>query len=456
MTDICTIAARRRGLSELGLALSLALSLGSAPVWAQMSAAGTAGKAPARSGDYILAVVGGELVTAAELDQAVERARYAAAQSQSALPPLPELRKQALDSLIDERVLINHAKRNYNLRIDEGEVDRAVANVASQNRLTPEQLKERIEQEGMPFKAYRDQLRDQLMVDRIRDIEVRRTIQVSEAEVDDYIEKKLNEARDAAQLNVAQILISVPEKATPAERAARQQRAEDILRRAQAGEPFEALAKQFSDDKTTASQGGALGLRSPDKLPDLFVSASRQLKVGQRADTLLRSAAGFHVLKLLERQQSSAFAYTQTKARHILLVPNEKTNPEELAGRMAALRQQIQSGATTFEKAAQAVSMDGTAAQGGDLGWTSPGTFVPEFEEPMNRLPLMAISDPILSRFGVHLIQVTERRTVEPETRQVREQAKGLLREQRFAEANSNWVKDLRAQALVEMRESPQ
>ncbi len=439
-----------------GLALSLALSLGITPTMAQMSGGGAAAKTPARSGDYILAVVGGELVTAAELDQAVERARYAAAQSQSALPPLPELRKQALDTLIDERVLINHAKRNYNLRIDDGEVERAVANVASQNRMTPAQLQERIEQEGMPFKAYRDQLRDQLMVDRIRDIEVRRSIQVSEAEVDDYIEKKHGEARDSAPVNVAQILITVPEKATAAERAARQQRAEEVLRRVQAGEPFEALAKQFSDDKATAAQGGALGLRSPDKLPDLFVSASRSLKAGQALSTLLRSAAGFHVLKLLERQQGSAFAYTQTKARHILLVPNEKANPEELAGRLAAVRQQIQSGATSFEKAAQSMSMDGTAAQGGDLGWTSPGTFVPEFEEPMNRLPLMAISDPLLSRFGVHLIQVTERRTVEPELKQVREQAKGVLREQRFAEANTNWVKDLRAQALVEMRESPQ
>ena len=429
--------------------------------WAQMSGAkpapGQAGARPAaRSGDYIIAVVGSELVTAAEVDRSVERMRASATQSGQALPPLLELRQKVLDAMIDERVLINHVKRNYNLRIDDLEVDRAVANVAAQNQLTLEQLRERLAAEGMDFKRYREQIREQMMVERIRDAEVRRNLTISESDVDDYIAQQAQQAKSAAQINIAQILISVPEGAKEADVAVRRARAEQVLKRLAAGEAFEQLARELSDDKLTAPNGGAIGLRAPDKLPDLFVRAVASLKAGQRLDQWVRSPAGFHVLKLVERSETSPFSYAQTRARHILIRPADQSAQATVMSRMQAYRRDVLSGAKTFEQLAKDNSEDGSAAQGGDLGWANPGMFVPEFEQVMNALPIKGISEPFMSRFGVHLIQVLERRNVELEPKQIREQARNVLREQRFEEANEKWVKEIRAQSFIEMRESPQ
>jgi peptidyl-prolyl cis-trans isomerase SurA len=216
------------------------------------------------------------------------------------------------------------------------------------------------------------------------------------------------------------------------------------------------VAAQVSDDVAGRAKGGALGPRTTDRLPNLFVEAVKPLAVGAFTTEPVRSAAGFHVLKLISRQQEAAFKVTQTRARHILLRPSAQLSVETASQRLLEARRQIESGARTFEAVARQMSEDGSAPQGGDLGWVSPGSLVPEFEEAMNKLAPGAMSEPVVSRFGVHLIQVADRRQVDVDPRQVREQARNALREQKFDSAYEDWVKDLRARAYVEMREPPQ
>jgi peptidyl-prolyl cis-trans isomerase SurA len=236
--------------------------------------------------------------------------------------------------------------------------------------------------------------------------------------------------------------------------AERRARAEAAQARIKAGADFAAVAREVSEDGNRA-QGGEIGLRPADRLPDVFVAAVRDLQPGQVAGELLRSGAGFHLLKLIDRKDAGDFTIQQTHARHILLRTSPQLTAEAAAQRLAEIRSRIVSGAESFEQAARENSEDPSAAAGGDLGWVSPGTFVPEFEAVINQLPKGGISEPVVSRFGVHLVQVTDRREVKLDRRQQREQARNILREQKFEAAYSDWMRDLRGRAYVEMREPP-
>jgi len=245
----------------------------------------------------------------------------------------------------------------------------------------------------------------------------------------------------------------VPDGAAANVVAERRALAEAALARVKAGEDFGKVAREVSEDSNKA-RGGEIGMRPADRLPDIFVNAVKTLKAGQVAPELLRSGAGFHLLKVVERQGAASLTQAlQTRARHILLRPSAQLTAEVAARRLAEFKRQIETGQAKFEVLAKANSEDGSAEAGGDLGWMGAGGFVPEFEEAMNALPLNGISPPIMSRFGVHLIQVLERRTVEVEMKQLRDQARGALREQKYDEAYQEWVKDLRSKAFVEVRE---
>ena len=404
--------------------------------------------------DYIVAVVNQELVTNAELQARLARVREDATRSNAKLPPPAELRKQVLDALIDERVLMTHA-REVGPKIDEVELDRAVANVAVQNQMTMAQLRARLQQQGIPYSTFRNNVKDQMLMERVREREVNSRIQVSDDEIDALLAQRRAAAGNAPQLNIAQILITVPEGATPEQVAQRRARAEAALARVKAGESFEKVAREVSEDGNRA-QGGVIGMRPADKLPDLFVEAVRTLKPGEVTPTLLRSGAGFHVLKLLDRQEGAAFTVQQTHVRHILLRVSPQLSVEAAKARIAEFRREILAGTKTFGQLARENSEDGSAAQGGDLGWASPGTFVPEFEEAMDALPIDGISEPLVSRFGVHLIQVLGRRQVTLDPKQQREQARNVLREQKFEAAYRDWVRDLRGRAYIELRDPPQ
>ncbi len=403
-------------------------------------------------GDYIAAVVNQDVVAASEVIQRTERLRQEARQRGEVMPETSGLRKQALEALIEDRVLVTYAREN-GPRVDEAELDRVVANVAAQNKLTMDQLRERLKADGTDYKSFRENLRDQMMTERVREREVQSRIKITDADIDAYLDKKRAALEQGGMVDLAQVLVSVPEGASEAVVAEKRARAEAALARIKGGEDFAKVAREISEDGNKA-RGGEIGMRPVDRLPDLFVNAVKNLKAGEVVPELLRSGAGFHVLKVVQRQGAAALTQSiQTHARHILLRVSPQLTAEVAARRLAEYKRQIESGQAKFEDIAKANSEDGSAAAGGDLGWMGAGGFVPEFEEAMNALPIGGISPPVVSRFGVHLIQVLERRTVELEMKQLREQARNALREQKYEAAYQEWVQDLRAKAFVEVRE---
>lgn len=407
-----------------------------------------------RTADYIVAIVNQELVTNGELQARLNQVRDNARRANAQLPPAELLRQQVLDALIDERVQITYA-RDSGQRLDDAEIERAVTNVAAQNQLTPAQLRERLRREGIDYLRFRNNVRDQLLLERTREREVQARIRITDTEIENWLDKQRAEAGAATEYNIAQVLVTVPEGASESVVAERRARTEAALARIRRGEAFDVVAREVSED-TNRAKGGEIGSRPANRLPDIFVDVVRPLKAGEVSPTLLRSGAGFHILKLIERSEAGALSINQTRARHILLRPSAQLSQQAAAARLVEFKRQIASGARTFEQLARDNSEDGSAPQGGDLGWVSPGSFVPEFEEAMNALAINGLSDPVVSRFGVHLIQVVERRKMALDAKQQREQARAALREQKFEEAYAEWVRELRARAYVEMREPPQ
>ncbi len=429
------------------------LALGVLAVGAGMPAAQAQQRGAARLADYIVAIVNTELVTAAELELRIAKLREDATRNNATLPTGAELRQRVLDLLIEERVQITYA-RDSGQRVDDAELERAVSNVALQNQMSLPQLRDKLKLDGIDYGRFRNNIRDQLLAERVREREVQARIRISDAEIDAFIDKRRAAAGASDEYNIAQILVTVPEGAPAAQVAEWRARAEAALARVKAGEAFEAVARAVSEDVNKAA-GGVIGLRPADRLPDVFMDVVRPLKAGEVAPTLLRTGAGFHVLKLVERRDAGGLAIQQTRARHILLRPSPQLPQDAALRRLAEFKRQIVAGSKTFEQLARENSEDGSAAQGGDLGWASPGGFVPEFEDTMNAMTLNGISEPIVSRFGVHLIQVVGRRQVTLEAKQLREQARTALREQKFDEAYGEWLRELRARAYVELREPP-
>ena len=441
-------------MTEFSIYRPLLLSALAFLLFAVASGAAAQSRSPAvRAGDHIAVIVNQELVTAGEVERRLERIK-AEAGPRAQLPPEPELRRQLLDALIDERVMISTA-RESGMRVDEGEIDRAVQSIAAQNQLTLPVLRERLRAEGTDYGRFRANVRDQIMIERLREREVYRRINISEDDIDRFLAEQRAAAGTDLETNLAQILITVPDAASPSEIADRRARAAAALDRVRKGEAFEAVAREVSEDANRAS-GGAIGLRPTSRLPDVFVEATKQLPIGGVTPELLRTGAGFHLLKVLDRKEPALGRITQTRARHVLLRTSPQLSAEVAARRLAEYRRQIESNARSFEDIARQHSEDGSAAGGGDLGWTAPGQMVPEFEQAMNALPIGGLSAPVVSRFGVHLIQVLERRDVALEPKQLREQARSVLREQRFEQAYLDWAKELRSRAYVEYREPPQ
>lgn len=407
-----------------------------------------------QTGDFIVAIVDQELVTNSEVQQRLARIEQEAARSGARLPPREQLRRQIVDALIDERAQLSHAKL-VGLRIDEAEIDRAVANVAAQNQLTLPQLRDRLREQGIDFARFRSNVRDELLLARLREREVQRRIKVTDAEIEAYLRELRGEGAGSTEYDIAQVLVAVPEGASPQQEAERRARAQEALDKARAGTPFEELVRDYSEGPNR-EQGGRLGMRPAERLPDLFVQAVSGLKAGEVAPQLLRSGAGFHVLKLVDRQDRDGMAITQTRARHILVRLSPQVTQQTALRRLADYKQRIERGEAGFAQLAREFSEDGSAPQGGDLGWANPGQFVPEFEQVMNQLAVGKISDPFVSRFGAHLMQVTDRRQAQIDARQQRELAVNALRERKFDQAYEEWAREIRSQAYIEMREPPQ
>lgn len=434
------------------LALTFATLLLATAAHAQFSPAKPAAKS-AKAVDYIVAVVNNELVTQVEVEQRLARVREEAARAGTPLPPPAELRQQAIEGLINERVIITNA-RDSGYKVDEQEIDRAAANIASVNKMTMAQLRQRLAADGVDYAYFRTNLRDQILTERAREREVNQRIKISDAEIDRLLDEQRAKRAITNEINIAQILVTVPDGASDDVVAQRRAIINKAQERLKAGEPFLLVAKALSEDGNR-DKGGEMGERPADRYPDLFVNAVKDLAVGGVTAEPVRSGAGFHLLKLLSRADTQVITVMQTHARHILLRPSATLTAQAAERRLQEFRDQIVAGKRTFEDLAKEFSEDGSAANGGDLGWTPAGSFVPEFEEAMNRLEINGLSAPVVSRFGVHLIQVLERRFVPVDPRQARDQARNTLRERKFPAAYNEWVEELRSKAYIEMREPP-
>jgi peptidyl-prolyl cis-trans isomerase SurA len=361
--------------------------------------------------------------------------------------------------LISERAQVQFG-RDLGVKIDEAALNVAVQGVARQNQISLEELRSKLQADGISYKQFRDGIRDEMVLARVREREVESRVSVGEVELDQFIKEQQDgqsgEDAGAVELNIAQILIAVPETASPAEVQTLQERANSAAQRARAGEDFAVLARTLSQSADRAT-GGLMGLRSAERYPSLFVEATQPLKVGAIAGPV-RSGAGFHILKLVEKKQSAApgMAVVQSRARHILLRLSPQMGESAARTRLADLRRRITTGQIDFATAARENSQDGSAKEGGDLGWANPGQFVPEFEEVMNQLAPGQVSEPLVSRFGVHLIELQERRENALSAREQRELARGGLREKKTEQAFVTWAQDVRARAYVELREPPQ
>jgi peptidyl-prolyl cis-trans isomerase SurA len=404
-----------------------------------------------READRILVLVNAEPITSADL-----RARLALIQPPpgGSLPPPDELARQVLEQLILEQTQIQWAMQT-GIRVDDASVDDAEAQVARQNGLSVEQLHQRLRAMGTSPTAFRANLRNDILLQRARARGIESRTRITERDIDAYLQEQAAlAAPNQTALHLAQILIAVPENADSSTRAALEARARELAQQARQGQDFAALAQQFSAGPEREA-GGQMGLRTADRYPTLFLEAIRHLRRGDVTDPV-RSGAGFHVLKVLEKRPLNLPEETlpETRARHILIRPTAQLDERNAAARLSEIRQQIVAGQISFADAARTFSQDGSAREGGELGWARAGMFVPEFEQVMNQLAPGDISTPFLSRFGVHLLQVVERRQVAKTVRERREWVRNRLREQRAEAAYEDWSRELRAQAFIEFRET--
>jgi len=407
--------------------------------------------------DYIVAVVNSEPITNNEVQNLKLRLEKQL-QSGTAAPSAQVLTQQALDQLINEKAQLQQARDN-GIRIDDTEVDQTELNIARQNQVSKEELYKRIVLEGLSVSAFREQLRTQLMISRLRERDVDNRARISDTDVEQFIQSQQAGkpvASSPVDINLAMILIAVPENSSEQEAAELKLKAQQIVQRAKRGESFATLAQVFSQALDKGANGGEMGLRAADRYPTLFVDSTQNLNKGEVSDPV-RSGAGFHILKVLDKKQSemSSTLILQTRARHILLRTGSELSEAAARNRLVTYKQRVQAG-TDFADLARQFSQDGSATAGGDLGWASPGQFVPEFEEILARLQPGQISDPLISRFGAHLIQVMERREVPLSVREQREMVRTQLREKKIEELYSAWVDELRGRAYVELRDPPQ
>ena len=399
--------------------------------------------------DRIVAVVNNEVITRADLELRLRTATQHLKQQGTPLPPREILEKRILDRLITDQVQLQLA-RETGLRVDDSELDRAIQRIARENKLTLEQLRATLEKDGVPFPRFREDIRNEIILSRLRQREVDNRIVVSEGEIESFINARQELAGRGEQYNLSHILVTVPENARPEQIQDRRGRAEQALQQLRTGADFRQVAAVFSD-APDALEGGAMGWRDGARLPTLFFDALKTLQPGE-VSPLLRSANGFHIIRLNERRSSSApIIVRRTHARHILVKTNELVPQAEARRRIESLKERLDNKAD-FAELARLHSEDASGSKGGDLGWLSPGDTVPDFEGAMNALNPGEISGPVQTPFGWHLIQVLERRDEDMSKDRQRLAAQSALRARKADESYQEWVRQLRDRAYIEVR----
>ncbi len=399
--------------------------------------------------DRILAVVNKEVITSREVAARIKVVTQQLGQQGTSLPPADVLQKQVLERMIMDRLQIQLAKETA-LRVDDLQLDRTVARVAENNKMSLADFRRALERDGIQFDKFREEIREEIMLSRLREREVDARIAVSENEINFFLGQQGDSKMSSGEYNLAHILLRLPDQASPEQVEKQRARAAEVLLQLRGGADFAKLAVSFSD-ATDALQGGAMGWRARDRLPELYAQALEGMKAGEVSGAL-RSPAGFHVIKLLELRGGGAPALVeQTHARHILVKTNEIVSENDAKRKLTNLRERIVSGAD-FGELAKLNSDDSSAVNGGDLGWLYQGDTVPEFEQMMNSLKQGEVSPFFKSSFGWHLMQVLERRKADVSGERKRMEARQILRERKGDEAFQEWLRQLRDRAFVEYR----
>lgn len=403
----------------------------------------------------IVVVVNDEVITKQELDERMRTVERRLTAQGTPLPSKAELQKQLLERMIVDRAQIQLAKED-GFRVDDINLDRSLLRMAEQNKMSLQEFRNQVEREGTPYARFREEIRDEILMQRVREREVDNKIQVTESEIDNYLAAESTPTNASQELNLAQILVRIPENASAEQIALRRARAEEVMQKLKIGGDFSKLAVTYSDS-SEALKGGDLGWREQDRLPQLFVDAVAKLKEGEVSD-IIKSPNGFHILKLVGKRAmnggktAAATSVQQTHARHILIKVSSVVTAAEAKRKLLELKERLDNNAAKFEDLAKTFSNDLSASKGGDLGWIYPGDTVPEFEQAMNKLAINEVSEPIETQFGFHLIQVLERKTDDMSKDRQRAAARQAVRDRKADEALQDWLRQLRDRAYVEFR----
>jgi len=398
--------------------------------------------------DRIVAVVNDGVITQNQLNSRVRSATSQLHRQKVQLPPQEILRQQVLDQMITERAQVQTAKE-AGIQVDDSDLEQALVRVATNQKMTPQQMRQVVEKDGIAWPDFREEIRSQMMIARVREREVDARVNVSPGEVDNFL---ANQAATGSgeEVHLAHIIIRIPEGASPETLNKLRLKAVSIDEQAKSGRDFGQLAATYSESND-AMQGGDLGFRPLDSLPQVMSSAIANLKPGQVSD-VVRSPSGFHIVKLIARKGGSALPQIQqTHARHILIKVTEVTSEAEARQKINQVHSRLKNG-EDFAALAKLYSQDGSAQKGGDLGWLYPGDTVPAFDQAMNALKIGEISNPVQSQFGFHIIQVLERRTTDVSQERQRQRATMALRQRKLEEANQEWIRQVRDRAYVEIR----
>ena len=405
--------------------------------------------------DGIVAVVNGDIIMASELHRRLSRVMTEIQQRGTEMPPPDVLEGEVLERLIVQKIQLQIA-RQASLSVEDSDLDQAIANIAGQNNLSPAEFRQIIQNEGYNFGRFREDMRDEILVTRVRQNQIDNRIQITDSEISSYLAAGSTQGGPTGGYNIAHILLAYPKGASGGERAAVRKKATKILSELRGGADFAQMAATVSDSRQ-AQQGGRIGWRSRAQLPSLFVGPVQNMQPGQVSD-LIESSGGLHIIKLLEVrgdqaiQTNQVHMINQTRVRHLLIKIDELVSDEDAGQRIAKLRARITGGEDFAELAKSHSDDSGSAVKGGDLGWVSPGVLVPPFEEAMNQLPPNQLSEPVKTRFGWHLIQVLQRREFDGTKEIKRAQAREAIRRRRIEEEHRDWVQQLRDEAYVEYR----
>lgn len=453
---------RKVSMHQLKIAAVLLCALSAGQVAAQATAPAakpSSGFLPPASSsanviDSIAVVVNDEVITKNEVAKRVEAVIQRMRAANAQIPDQANLQRQVIESMIVERAQIQLAKE-MGVRIDDAMLDRAIGGIAEQQKMNVQQLRDALEKEGTTFAAFREEIRNEMMLQRLRQHEVDNKIQVSDAEVDTFVAARKAAAAERVEMNLAQIRVRIPENASPEQIAARRARAEEIARQLRVGGDFAKIAATYSD-AGDALKGGEIGWLDSQRLPEAFARALMPLQPGQ-VTPIIKSATAFHILKLVDKrtpaEASGDAVVQQTRARHILLKVTPTMTADDAKRKLAELKERLDNNAAKFEELARLFSNDGSASKGGDLGWLYPGDTVPEFENVMNDLKPGEVSGVVETPFGYHLIEVLERKSDDKSKERERTAARQAIREQKMAEATEDWARQVRDRAYVEFRD---